>query len=145
VPHHWLGKVRLILEADTADLRELALLAGANPKTFYVGARLKGVDVRGQDLRGMKFSEDQIGELAFDQATIMDLPLLATLRRAGQGEIKDRKQDAFYDLWERGLELYSHRRYEEAAAFLRETLKRDSNEEAVWLKLGKALEKAGPS
>ena len=63
--------------------------------------------------RGMKFSEDQIGELAFDQATIMDLPLLATLRRAGQGEIKDRKQDAFYDLWERGLELYSQRRYEE--------------------------------
>lgn len=42
-----------VLLADTADLRELAEIAGCDPYDFYVGTNLTGVDIRGQDLRGM--------------------------------------------------------------------------------------------
>jgi hypothetical protein len=37
---HWLQTVITLLEADTADLRELARIAGGNPKIFYRGINL---------------------------------------------------------------------------------------------------------
>jgi tetratricopeptide (TPR) repeat protein len=52
---HWLSIALRILEADTADLRKLARIAGGNPKTFYRGTRLTDVDVTGQDIDGMEF------------------------------------------------------------------------------------------
>lgn len=54
---HWLEKVIALLEAETSDLRELARLAGGNPKTFYRGVDLNNLDTTGQDLEGMEFSE----------------------------------------------------------------------------------------
>jgi hypothetical protein len=53
---HWLDKVIELLNAETADLRELARIAGANPATFYRGINLADLDVNGQNLDGMQFS-----------------------------------------------------------------------------------------
>lgn len=50
---HWLAAVEDVLRADTGDLRELAMIAGADPATLFVGTSLDGADLRGQDLRGM--------------------------------------------------------------------------------------------
>jgi len=54
---HWLEKVVVLLKADTKDLRELARLAGGNPKTFYLGVDRRKIDFRGQDVQGMRFSD----------------------------------------------------------------------------------------
>lgn len=53
---HWLEKVLTLLKADTANLRELARLAGGNPKTFYKGVDINQIDIEGQNLEGMEFS-----------------------------------------------------------------------------------------
>lgn len=53
---HWLDKVIDLLQADTSDLRELARLAGGNPKTFYRGINVNEVDLSGQNIDGMDFS-----------------------------------------------------------------------------------------
>jgi len=53
---HWLEKVVTLLKAETADLRELAYLAGGDPKIFYRGVDLNDLDVEGQNLDGMEFS-----------------------------------------------------------------------------------------
>ncbi len=70
---HWLDKVVEILNAPTADLRELAHLAGYNPKTFYVGTVIDGVDVCGQDLRGMNLKID-FSKIKYDEQTIFTRP-----------------------------------------------------------------------
>lgn len=61
-----------LLEADTGDLRRLAELAGGNPATFYIGTSLKGVDVRGQDLRGMILPDLDIEHARHDLDTQID-------------------------------------------------------------------------
>ncbi|MBI3705248.1 MAG: hypothetical protein HY244_15735 [Rhizobiales bacterium] len=69
---HWLEKVITLLQSDTSDLRELARIAGGNPRTFYREIKLEDIDVTGQNLEGMEFSgklpPSAIGEnqLAFD-------------------------------------------------------------------------------
>jgi hypothetical protein len=52
---HWLDTVVTLLCAETADLRELARIVGANPKTFYRGIDPGNLDLIGQDLQGMEF------------------------------------------------------------------------------------------
>ena len=52
---HWLDKVIEILNAETSDLRELAKLAGGDPRTFYRGVELRSLETAGQDLTGMEF------------------------------------------------------------------------------------------
>lgn len=52
---HWLAKIITLFEADTADLRELARLAGGNPEIFYRGIKLDELDIEGQNLEGMEF------------------------------------------------------------------------------------------
>jgi hypothetical protein len=54
---HWLDKVIVLLQANTADLRELARIAGGDPKTFYRGIHLDELDTAGQDLTGMEFNQ----------------------------------------------------------------------------------------
>ena len=51
-----MDKVIDLLCADTADLRELAIMAGANPKTFYHGINPGDLDLTGQDLEGIEFT-----------------------------------------------------------------------------------------
>ena len=46
------------MKADTSDLRELARIADADPRTFYRGVDLATLDVDGQDLSGMQFGFD---------------------------------------------------------------------------------------
>ena len=53
---HWLDKVVALLQADTADLRELARMAGGNPKTFYRGINPRELDLEGQNIEGMDFA-----------------------------------------------------------------------------------------
>lgn len=71
---HWLQVVVEILKMNTSNLRALAIRAGGDPRTFYKGASLVGVDVRGQDLRGMEFSFDELPHLIRDQTTKFDSP-----------------------------------------------------------------------
>src|ERR1700680_1747168 len=54
---HWLDRVVALLQADTTDLRELARIAGADPRTFYRGVDINKLDVDGQNLEGMEFSD----------------------------------------------------------------------------------------
>jgi hypothetical protein len=57
MPHQF-EKVLAILKAETADLRELAHLAGGDPRTFYRGISLSDVDTIGQNIEGMDFSDE---------------------------------------------------------------------------------------
>lgn len=68
----WTVVVERVLVAQTADLRELALLANADPETFYLGTRLDGVDICGQDLRGMQFSDLRLSHVKHDEGTLID-------------------------------------------------------------------------
>lgn len=69
---HWLDKVIKLLTAKTHNLRELASLADADPKTFYRDVDMSGVDVRGQDLRGMEFNSNFYSEAIWDETTVFD-------------------------------------------------------------------------
>lgn len=53
---HWLKTVIEIFEAPTSDLRELAHLAGGDPRTFYRGVNLSDLDTKGQNIDDMQFS-----------------------------------------------------------------------------------------
>lgn len=80
---HWLDMVVELLQASTDDLRELALIAGGDPKTFYLGTDLGKLDTEGQDLSGMEFyrpeassngTEGSLDSLAEIVAYIKDAP-----------------------------------------------------------------------
>ena len=76
---HWLNGVLDLLNAETTNLRELAKLANADPRTFYLGANLEGVNISGQDLRGMRFSEAELGRVIANRATKLDDDLVPWL------------------------------------------------------------------
>ncbi len=61
-----------IIDADTGDLRVLAKKAGADPITFYRGAILQDVDLRGQDLRGLDFTGADFAGAIVDVNTRID-------------------------------------------------------------------------
>jgi hypothetical protein len=63
---HWLEKVVLLFKAPTSDLRALAELVGEDPKTFYRGIDLDGLEVEGQDLTGMEFGDIEADGVAND-------------------------------------------------------------------------------
>ena len=67
---HWLAGVEDLLKADTGDLRQLAVLAGGDPATFYLGTPMDGADLRGQDLRGMLFTGLDPRKVRHDAKTI---------------------------------------------------------------------------
>lgn len=69
---HWLTSVAKVLRADTDDLRELARIGGVDPRTAYIGTRMDGADLRGQDLRGMLFTDLDLTRTQFDKATLID-------------------------------------------------------------------------
>lgn len=69
---HWSDIAVAILTAKTTDLREFALIAGADPSTFYRGANLTGVDVSGQDLRHMDFAGSNLWAAKIDAKTLLD-------------------------------------------------------------------------
>ena len=65
-----LKTIEAVMTAETGDLRALAEMCGCNPATFYVGTDMTGVDVSGQDLRGMAFTNLHRGNVRHDAATI---------------------------------------------------------------------------
>src|SRR5579864_5741440 len=76
---HWLQTVSALLASETIDLRELARTAGGDPKTFYRGANLDGVDICGQDLRGMGFTGLGLAAVRFDKFTRLSAKQMAEL------------------------------------------------------------------
>jgi hypothetical protein len=72
VSGHWLSRVEEVLSADTADLRQLAEIAGCDPRTFYVGQDLSECDLAGQDLRCMDLSGSNINISNLDDNTLID-------------------------------------------------------------------------
>lgn len=78
-----LAPLQRLLAADTSDLRKLAELLGENPETFYISTDLSNVDLRGQDLRGMKLFRTNIERAIFDHSSLFDDDL-AKFLMAGQ-------------------------------------------------------------
>ncbi|WBT39183.1 GcrA family cell cycle regulator [Hyphomicrobium sp. DMF-1] len=72
-------KVSEIISAQTADLKELAHIAGADPLYFYCGANLNGADLRGMDLTGMEFHGATFVDVKVDKNTKADWPHLRQL------------------------------------------------------------------
>lgn len=68
----WTHAIERVLLAETADLRELAQIGGVDPRTAYIGTRLDGADLRGQDLRGMLFTELDLTKVKHDAGTQID-------------------------------------------------------------------------
>lgn len=69
---HWLAQVEAVLLADTGDLRKLAEIGGEDPRTLYIGTSMDGVDLRGQDLRGMAFTRLDPAKVRIDADTRLD-------------------------------------------------------------------------
>ncbi len=70
---HWMDKILEIFDADTTDLRRLAIIAGADPRYFYIGTALNGADIRGQDLTGMKLTNLDLSKVDYDEKTKIDI------------------------------------------------------------------------
>jgi hypothetical protein len=66
---HWLDRVIQLLTADTADLNELARIAGYDPRTFYIGTNMDGVDISGQDVSTIQFTGFDIEKVKYDRDT----------------------------------------------------------------------------
>jgi hypothetical protein len=69
---HWLQTVATVLQSEVTDLKELAKIAGAEPRHFYMGTCLDGVNICGQDLRGLEFSGLKRAAVVFDNLTKLD-------------------------------------------------------------------------
>jgi hypothetical protein len=62
---HWADKVVDLLTASTRDLRELAEMAGGDPRTFYRGINLEDLELtHSDDIGGMQFGEITESDLA---------------------------------------------------------------------------------
>jgi hydroxysqualene synthase len=97
---HWLDKVVTLLQSDTSDLRELARIAGGDPRTFYRGANMNGSDLCGQDLRGMEFTNLDLSQIKLDDRTTLDpIYIVATSGRSSNGTIKTDRDENFPVGW----------------------------------------------
>ena len=127
--HHWLDKVIEILNSDSTDLRELAEMAGGNPKTFYRGVDLSGVDLRGQDLSGMEFTNLNLNTLLYDERTKIDKKYISInntikeptkkIKEKVENYDEDRKnrektEESMTSLLNSGRNLYKKRMYRDA-------------------------------
>lgn len=74
---HWMDKVVVLLTANTSDLRELATIAGGNPRTFYRGINPEDLEfTEHDDIKGMEF-----GEIA--ESAIAHAATISALARRG--------------------------------------------------------------
>jgi hypothetical protein len=74
---HWLETVVKLLLASTNDLRELARIAGADPKTFYIGIDPRTLDTTDQDISDMEFSRSEEIASSFQTFTIETRQVIA--------------------------------------------------------------------
>lgn len=66
---HWLQKLWDISSAGTYDLKELAMILGEDPSSFYRGQDLTACDLRGQDLTDMDLTGCNLDKALIDNAT----------------------------------------------------------------------------
>lgn len=94
---HWLDPIADIFDAPaSAGLKDLARLASPDPKNFYVGANLSGVDVRSCDLTGLSFANASFSGMKINGRTISDCPHLSAAYL-----IRGKPQPGSYlDVWE---------------------------------------------
>lgn len=87
---HWLDKVLTILQAQTADLRELAHIAGGDPRTFYRGISRDRIDLVGQDVDGMEFGDELADQVKLTEGEEVERAAffrnVASIRDAGRAE-----------------------------------------------------------
>jgi len=69
---HWLQVAATLLLSDVSDLKALAKLASGDPHNFNLGTPLDGVNICGQDLRGMQFTGIDSAAVLFDDLTELD-------------------------------------------------------------------------
>jgi hypothetical protein len=69
---HWLDVVVTLLRSDTANLKELARLAGRDPRYFYRGIDPSNLDLLGQDIDGIEFSSDESELSKFSIEDVLD-------------------------------------------------------------------------
>lgn len=105
---HWLDKVVSLLQAETADLRELAQIAGGDPRIFYRGINPAELDLANQDIQGMEFSS------TIDQSTHIGQLELQLLSEADQQTARNTV-----------IRIKTARRQEERAALLLAEFLRD--------------------
>lgn len=58
----WQDKVVAVMLAETSDLRELALIAGYDPSTFWHDANFRNADLSGQDLDDLDLTHARLQE-----------------------------------------------------------------------------------
>lgn len=98
----WLADIETVLRAPTGDLRALAALGGADPRTLYIGVSLDGVDVRGQDLTGMVFTHFDRSKLIIDETTRVDPPYqVETPSASASGALVYMAEKLFWDQYTR--------------------------------------------
>ncbi len=66
---HWLDKLWLISDSRSIDLKQMATMLDADPRTFYRGQDLTSCDLRGQDLSEMDLTGCNIEKALIDSAT----------------------------------------------------------------------------
>jgi phosphocarrier protein HPr len=62
--------VRLVAEGEARSFRELALAAGLEPRTDFVGSSLQDLDFRGENLQGFDFTDADLTGCDFRRARI---------------------------------------------------------------------------
>jgi DNA-binding CsgD family transcriptional regulator len=103
-------KLRLILNADTHDLRSLANLIGEDPSYFYSQVALREADIRDQNLKNMKFRSVDWSSLLYNISTKVD-QVYQVGRRVNDTEVTspDRKSDHTRNFEQGGVEDLSPR------------------------------------
>lgn len=71
----WEERVLAVLRAETSDLRELALIAGADPTTFYRDANFRNCDLRGENLAGFDLTHAKMDGTLLDEEQLNDVLL----------------------------------------------------------------------
>jgi len=86
--------VEQIATAESRDLRELMKIAGGDPGTFYRGARLEGVNIKGQDLVGISFQDADFTGVLADRRTRLDEAYSASVGGAAINTLRMRMEGA---------------------------------------------------
>ena len=87
-----------LLESKTDDLRQLATIAGYDPRNFYVDANFSGVDIRGQDLTGFDLSSASFAGVRANALTKLDKQYRNIALRAALATIAEDSTSSLFDV-----------------------------------------------
>lgn len=126
---HWLDTVIKIIMADTDNLRELATIAGGDPRNFYIGTKMDGADVKGQNLTGMKFSNLDLRLVDYDSETIFDDSQIQVMRL----KVRDETYNSVRDYLRSLKKLTSQRNYHDAILLAKKSIDQFPESSFLWL------------